>query len=415
VLKLLLTMLIAVVPQVARAVELHVPAQFPTVTAALDAAQPGDEIVLAAGVFPLSTVRDGISLTIRGAGMTASVLDGLGTDVLVLTNSSVTLTDLTVRDGSDGINAEDSDVTLRRVRVELCADGIDLEDGGVLRARDSEFVWNSDDGIDLDGDSSLLCRNCIISDNGDDGIEIRMHEFTGAAVSAEVDGGRIERNEESGIQLIDGDLPTARSFYFHDVVIADNLLGGVTWQCCMDTEEIIDGHPGDEPVLIERTTIVGNGGAGVEGGAPGLMEIRDSILWQNDVDLFQVGGPLGANLIGTDPLFSTDFRLSPASPARGIGESRADVGAFPYRECSDGADNDGDGFVDLDDAQCTNLDGFTERPVSSLRCGLGPELVVLLGLFGTVRRIGRHRGASLVSSLGARASVLATSGRDSRA
>jgi hypothetical protein len=378
-------MLFVVVPQVARAVELHVPSQFPTVTAALDAAQPGDEIVLAAGVFPLATVRDGISLTIRGAGITASVLDGVGGTVLALTNSSVTLRDLTVRDGADGINAEQSDVVLRRVRVELCSDGVDLEDGASLIAIDSEFVDNSDDGVDLDGDSSLLCRRCIISDNGDDGIEIRMHEFTGPAVMTEVDGGRIERNEESGIQLIDGDLPTARSFYFHDVVIASNLLGGVTWQCCMNTDEIIDGHPGDEPVLIERATIVGNGGAGVEGGAPGLMEIRDSILWQNSVDLFQAGGPLGENLIGIDPLFSTEFRLSLASPARGIGESRADVGAFPWRECSDGADNDGDTAVDLDDTQCTSLDGFSERPLSSLSCGLGPELAVLLSLLGLLQ------------------------------
>jgi hypothetical protein len=403
---------LAVVPQMARALELHVPAQFPTVTAALDAAQPGDEIVLAAGVFPLSTVRDGISLTIRGAGMTTSVLDGAGADVLVVINSSITLLDLTVRDGPDGINAEQSDVTLRRVRVELCSDGVDLEDGASLVARNSEFVHNSDDGIDLDNDSSLYCRDCIISDNGDDGIEIRTQAFTGPAVTAEVDGGRIERNEEAGIQLIDNDEATARSFYFHDVVIADNLLGGITWQCCSETDEVLDGHPGDEPVLIERATIVGNGGAGVEGGAPGLMEIRDSILWQNSVDLFQVGGPLGVNLIGTDPLFSTDFRLSLASPARGIGESAADVGAFPWRACSDGVDNDGDTAVDLDDAQCTSLDGFSERPLSSLSCGLGPELVVLLGLFGLLRVAGRSRGASLVSSSGARASVLAASGRD---
>jgi hypothetical protein len=368
------------------AVERHVPTSYPTVDAALDAAQPGDVVVITAGVFPLVTVRDGIDVTIQGAGMTETVLDGAGGTLLTLTNSTVRLRDLTVFDGDDGINAEYSHVVLRRVRVTETSDGVDLDRGGSLVARDSEFVFNSDDGIDLDHDSWFRCERCIVSDNGDDGIEVKTHGFVGPPLISEVAFSRIERNEEAGFQLIEKEPGTARSFHLHDVVIADNWLGGFTWQCCGDTDGDLDGYPGDVPVLIERATIIGNGGPGVEGGASGFMEIRDSILWQNAPDLYQVGGPIGTNLTGVDPLFSTDHHLSLASPAVGAGESGGDLGAYPLRACSDGSDNDGDGAIDLADGQCTDLDDPTERPLSSVGCGIGPELLLLVALLARAPR-----------------------------
>jgi subtilisin family serine protease len=67
--------------------------------------------------------------------------------------------------------------------------------------------------------------------------------------------------------------------------------------------------------------------------------------------------------------------------------------------CFDGLDNDGDGRVDADgdggapDAHCTSgSDDGEETPWS---CGLGAELLLLLGLFGALRAtVRRSRGAS---------------------
>lgn len=361
------------------------PGGFASVNAALNAAQAGDEIVVGPGTFPLATLRTGLQVTIRGAGRTASVLDGNGSTILGLTSSQVTLADLTLRDGADGVRTIDSDVSFDSVRVELCSDGVDMGAGSSLTAWNSEFVFNSDDGIDLDNDSELICLFCTVTDNGDDGIEVRLHDFVGPLLEIEVGWSRIERNDEVGIQLIDYPATTARSFYFHDLVVAGNALGGITWQCCGDTVEDLEGWPGPEPVRIERATIVGNGGPGVEGGAPGKMELNDSILWQNSHNLYQVGGPLGTNLVGEDPLFSTDYRLALASPAVGAAPGGGELGAFPLRQCSDGADNDGDSAIDLADAQCANLDDPTEAPSAPLGCGLGPELVPVLALFAVIR------------------------------
>lgn len=386
---LLLALVAALAPAGAGPLERHVPGDYASVTAALNAAQAGDVIVVGPGTFPLVTSRSGIQLTIRGAGLDGTVLDGGGGLLLGLTDSTVAIEDLTLRDGSDGVGASGSHVSLDSVRVELCSDGMDMSDSS-LTAIDSEFVDNSDDGIDLDDESSLVCLRCAITDNGDDGIEVRLHDFVGPLLEIEVGWSRIERNEEVGIQLIDYPATTARHFHFHDLVIANNALGGITWQCCGDTVEDLEGWPGPEPVLIERATIVGNGGPGVEGGAPGAMELRDSIVWQNAPNLYQVGGPLGVNLVGVDPLFSSDFRLSLASPAVGGAETGGDLGAYRLRECSDAADNDGDAAVDLADPHCASLDDPTERPPPPPGCGLGPELAPLLGLLA-LSRLARAR------------------------
>jgi hypothetical protein len=406
----------ALAPGAAVAAELHVPGGFPTVAAALDAAAPGDEVVLAPGVFPLASERTGLDVTIRGAGRGVSILDGGGATVLVLEDSNLVLRSLTVRNGEDGVELlSDSTATIEDVRFELCTrDGFELNRRSSAVATDVEFVNQGDDGIDMQRNASFRCTRCTIADNDDDGIEIRLNPFEGPPVSVEVASSRIERNGGVGIQLIDYTEATARSFHFHDLVIADNARGGVTWQCCGDSSENLDGWPGDEPVRIERATIAGNGGPGVEGGAPGLMEVRDSILFDNAFDLYQVGGPLGANLAGIDPLFTADYRLSLASPAVGAGEAGGDLGAFPMRDCSNGADDDADGAVDLEDSGCDDVDDAAEYVPAHTGCGLGPELAPLLALLGAQRARRRLRAGGAASFASAR-SASRTSVRTMRA
>jgi Right handed beta helix region len=241
----LAALLVVFAPSLGASVELHVPGAFPSVDAALDAATAGDEIVLAAGVFPLATARDGIDVTIRGAGRALSALDGGGATVLLLTNSTLVLRALTVRNGEDGVNVSEGSAVLDDVRFETCTrDGFELGRESSAVATDVEFVNMGDDGIDLGRDASLRCIRCLVTDNDDDGIEIRLQDFSGPAVTIEVAESRIERNGGVGIQLIDDGDPTARTFHFHDLVIADNVDGGVTWQCCGDSSEDLDGWPG---------------------------------------------------------------------------------------------------------------------------------------------------------------------------
>lgn len=93
---------------------------------ALILAEPGDEIALAPGRYP---IVDGLSLdvdgvTLRGAGADASILDFSGQqgagEGLLITSSKVVLEDFAVENTKgDGIKSKGSDeITFRRLRVE---------------------------------------------------------------------------------------------------------------------------------------------------------------------------------------------------------------------------------------------------------------------------------------------------------
>jgi len=58
-------------------------------------------------------------------------------------------------------------------------------------------------------------------------------------------------------------------------------------------------------------------------------------------------------------------------------------------ECNDGVDNDGDGAIDLADTLCPTASNDSEGAHSS--CGLGPELAVLLPLLAAAGRLRRRR------------------------
>jgi hypothetical protein len=73
--------------------------------------------------------------------------------------------------------------------------------------------------------------------------------------------------------------------------------------------------------------------------------------------------------------------------------------SFKGSQCSDGRDNDGDGAIDLADADCRdphdNLERFT---AGGWRCGLGPELMLALAALLWLRSGSRRGGRSSAST-----------------
>ena len=197
---------------------------------ALILAEPGDEIVLEPGRYALS---DGLSLdvdgvTLRGAGMQASVLDfsgqqGAGEGLLV-TSDNVTLRDFAVENPKgDGIKSKGADnIVYHAIRVTWTrgpdenngAYGIyPVESTGVL-VDASEVSGASDAGIYVGQSSKITVRNSVATDNVA-GIEIENSR------DAIVEGNFVSRNT-GGILVFD--LPNLPVMGGGNVLIRNNLV-----------------------------------------------------------------------------------------------------------------------------------------------------------------------------------------------
>jgi parallel beta-helix repeat protein len=148
---------------------------------ALILAEPGDEIVLAAGRY---TLTDGLSLdvdnvTVRGAGMNASVLDFTGQqgsgEGLLVTSDNVTLRDFAVENAKgDGIKSKGADgIIYHAVRVEW-TNGPDAKNGAYgiypveasnILVQDSYVRGASDAGIYVGQSENIIVRRNRVVEN----------------------------------------------------------------------------------------------------------------------------------------------------------------------------------------------------------------------------------------------------------
>lgn len=197
---------------------------------ALILAEPGDEIALGAGRFVLT---DGLSLdvdgvTVRGAGMDATVLDFTAQrdagEGLLVTSDEVTLRDFAVENPKgDGIKSKGADnIVYAKIRVTWTggpkptngAYGIyPVESTGIL-VTDSEVSGASDAGIYVGQSSGITVRNSAATDNVA-GIEIENSR------DAIVEGNFVTRNT-GGILVFD--LPDLPVMGGGNVIIRNNLV-----------------------------------------------------------------------------------------------------------------------------------------------------------------------------------------------
>lgn len=148
---------------------------------ALILAEPGDEVVLGAGRF---AIVDGLSLdvdgvTVRGAGMEATVLDFTGQqgsgEGLLVTSDGVTLRDFAVENPKgDGIKSKGADdIVYHKVRVTWTggpkptngAYGIYPVESTNVLIDGTEVSGASDAGIYVGQSSKITVRNSIATDN----------------------------------------------------------------------------------------------------------------------------------------------------------------------------------------------------------------------------------------------------------
>lgn len=234
---------------------------------ALILAAPGDEIVLEAGRFLLT---DGLSLdvdgvTLRGAGMEASVLDFSGQrdagEGLLVTSDNVTLRDFAVENPKgDGIKSKGADnIVYHKIRVTWTggpkatngAYGIyPVESTGVL-IDSAEVSGASDAGIYVGQSRRITVRNSVASENVA-GIEIENSR------DAIVEDNLAARNT-GGILVFD--LPGLPVMGGGNVVVRNNLVASNTTPNFAPPGNIVAGVLRGTGIMVmanEKVWIEGN-------------------------------------------------------------------------------------------------------------------------------------------------------------
>jgi len=329
---------------------IRVPADHPTIQAAIDAAADGDTVLVSPGVYREALVLADKALMLasehfltgRREAIDQTIIDGNGKSYAVKVAETVgrgtTISGFTIRNAEDGIKAYGL-FNLTHCHVTQTGDGIDYERGGGLVSY-CRFTLNRDDGIDLDGPTAVTIEHCRIEDNRDDGIEIRLHPYTGEALRIRLRNNRIERNGEDGIQLIGDNAASARTFLIEGNFVVGNAKAGIGCMGEGNTKEDYSGAPIPDTILVFNNTFVGNsyhitGGknllavnnifarAGVLAvkNCTGRSRLVQNLFWSNPKQQQDSNIEMNGTVLG-DPRLETDQRLQERSPAIDAGVAR---------------------------------------------------------------------------------------------
>jgi Right handed beta helix region len=339
---------------------LHVPAEYATIQAAIDAAQGGGTVLVSPGTYHEGLTIGGKCVRLVSEFDTSgdpevvqrTILDGATIDdsgnagvrdrvILVEADADpkTEIVGFTIRGGDDGISCH-ARVRIAHNYFTRNDDAIDYEGGGGL-CEHNKFEKNHDDAVDYDEDCDATVIHNEIIDNEDDGIEIRLQPYRGKTLQITIRDNIITGNAEDGIQIIGYPDATDRRIRIERNLIANNAMAGVGLMSEAVTKEDYRGAAIPEPIEIVNNTIVGND-FGITGGAQlvainniiagskqfGMMNAvgrsvaSHNLFWENGIDFDGESNVLTEHTFQVDPKLGPDHRPMADSPCIGAGVAR---------------------------------------------------------------------------------------------
>jgi hypothetical protein len=314
----------ALLAPAARAEVLHVPAEFPTVQEAVDVAQPGDEIVLAAGTYhdPVE-VQDAQGVTIRGQGqviLAGGTLVVAGLQLLDCTDVSVE--HLRVEDalGTGILVGQSTGVALRQLRVRAAAgEAVQVEQtngtlldhvlvegpgsGGILLGECSDSLVShckvkcvDFEGIGLSDTVHCVVDHCRVT-GANPGIALAL---TGASVGCQVRQCVVLDAPDLGIRALGEDCLLLDNHVQHaanqGLIVDFTSVGGL-----VQGNKVIACGSGIEingtGLLLRDNRIVSPEQDGLVCGN-GVNEVADTRVLHAGQDAFVIGAAAGGSLTG---------------------------------------------------------------------------------------------------------------------
>ncbi|HEY6807719.1 MAG TPA: PKD domain-containing protein, partial [Gemmatimonadales bacterium] len=297
--------------------------------AAIAGACPGDRLVLDAGHYT-GGVTVPATITVKGAGMGATFIDGAGSDpqgwVLRVGPTSrntppAIISDLTLGGGTGGIFFLGSG-SLSRVEIAFngANGGISISDQVfVVDISGSNIHDNQGTGLSMSCCADISVDHSAIARNGGNGFSVSeansmsfvandVLDNVGAAFLVQVSPGPTGQLRQVLLSRFVGN---GRGVFMDTgMLFAGNLVARNAGT------GIVGGHP--DQIVVLDSTIADNAGVGIEAG----MSAWNSIIAGNGTDL---GGALAGdhNLVGGAPGFvgAGDYHLAPGSPAIDSGDN----------------------------------------------------------------------------------------------
>ncbi|MDP7012178.1 MAG: right-handed parallel beta-helix repeat-containing protein [Verrucomicrobiota bacterium] len=285
---------------------LRVPEDHAQIQEAIDAADDGDTVLVAPGVYRKQLRLQGKQITLASRFLTSRDVKDIGRTVLdgsiardgktIRGNTPITVArgvgsktriiGFTIQNGDDGISCA-AKIEIAHNHFFKNGDAIDYESGGGV-CRANTFEKNGDDAVDLDGASEVLIEDNIMRDSGDDGIEIRLHKYSGKMLNIVIRGNRIIGSGEDGIQIIDYPDKSNRIIRIERNVIALTKMAAIGCMANGNTAENYEAADISERIEVINNTLADNH-YGITGG-DSLLALNNIIMGTKKTALKQVDG-----------------------------------------------------------------------------------------------------------------------------